>query len=340
MSYGKISAKQKEILEYIKQSILSHGYPPAVREICEAVHLKSTSSVHSHLETLEKNGYIRRDPSKPRAIEIIDDNFNLTRRELVNVPIVGTVTAGEPILAIENIQGYFPIMPEFVNNKQTFMLKVKGESMINAGIFDGDFILVEETPTASDNDIIVALLEDSVTVKRFFKEEFDVENKILWLPDVFGYSGALPQIMAKCGIDYFMTTKLAWNQFNKMPYDTFKWRGIDGTEILTHLVTTLGVGQSENDFFTTYNGILHPDALIGGWHRYQQKDINNDILISYGYGDGGGGPTAHMLENYERLKKGLPGLPKVTMKKSADTLAEIHEQFQKSAEELRFTLSV
>lgn len=171
MSYGKISAKQKEILEYIKQSILSHGYPPAVREICEAVHLKSTSSVHSHLETLEKNGYIRRDPSKPRAIEIIDDNFNLTRRELVNVPIVGTVTAGEPILAIENIQGYFPIMPEFVNNKQTFMLKVKGESMINAGIFDGDFILVEETPTASDNDIIVALLEDSVTVKRFFKEE-------------------------------------------------------------------------------------------------------------------------------------------------------------------------
>lgn len=171
MSYGKISAKQKEILEYIKQSILSHGYPPAVREICEAVHLKSTSSVHSHLETLEKNGYIRRDPSKPRAIEIIDDNFNLTRRELVNVPIVGTVTAGEPILAIENIQGYFPIMPEFVNNKQTFMLKVKGESMINAGIFDGDFILVEETPTASDNDIIVALLEDSVTVKRFYKEE-------------------------------------------------------------------------------------------------------------------------------------------------------------------------
>lgn len=138
MSYGKISAKQKEILEYIKQSILSHGYPPAVREICEAVHLKSTSSVHSHLETLEKNGYIRRDPSKPRAIEIIDDNFNLTRRELVNVPIVGTVTAGEPILAIENIQGYFPIMPEFVNNKQTFMLKVKGESMINAGIFDED----------------------------------------------------------------------------------------------------------------------------------------------------------------------------------------------------------
>lgn len=170
MSYGKISAKQKEILEYIKESILSHGYPPAVREICEAVHLKSTSSVHSHLETLEKNGYIRRDPSKPRAIEIIDDNFNLARRELVNVPIIGTVTAGQPILAAENIQGYFPIMPEFVNNKQTFMLKVKGESMINAGIFDGDYILVEETPVASDGEIVVALIDDSATVKRFYKE--------------------------------------------------------------------------------------------------------------------------------------------------------------------------
>ena len=171
MSYGKISAKQKEILEYIKQSILSHGYPPAVREICEAVHLKSTSSVHSHLETLEKNGYIRRDPSKPRAIEIIDDNFNLTRRELVNVPIVGTVTAGEPILAIENIQGYFPIMPEFVNNKQTFMLKVKGESMINAGIFDGDNVLVKRQSTASNGDIVVALVDDSATVKTFYKED-------------------------------------------------------------------------------------------------------------------------------------------------------------------------
>ena len=142
-----------------------------MREICEAVHLKSTSSVHSHLETMEKNGYIRRDPTKPRAIEIIDDNFNLTRRELVNVPIVGTVTAGEPILAVENIEGYFPISPEFLKNKQTFMLKVKGESMINAGIFSGDYILVEETPTASDGEIVVALVEDSVTVKRFYKED-------------------------------------------------------------------------------------------------------------------------------------------------------------------------
>lgn len=171
MSYGKISAKQQEILEFIKESILNRGYPPAVREICEAVHLKSTSSVHSHLETMEKNGYIRRDPTKPRAIEIIDDSFNLARRELINVPIIGTVTAGEPILAVENIEGYFPVSPEFVHNKQTFMLKVRGESMINAGIFPDDYILVERTPTASDGEIIVALLEDSVTVKRFFKEE-------------------------------------------------------------------------------------------------------------------------------------------------------------------------
>lgn len=171
MSYGKISAKQQEILEFIKESILNRGYPPAVREICEAVHLKSTSSVHSHLETMEKNGYIRRDPTKPRAIEIIDDSFNLARRELINVPIVGTVTAGEPILAVENIEGYFPISPEFVHNKQTFMLKVRGESMINAGIFPDDYILVERTPIATDGEIIVALLEDSVTVKRFFKED-------------------------------------------------------------------------------------------------------------------------------------------------------------------------
>ena len=171
MAYGKISSKQKEILEYIKQEILNKGYPPAVREICEAVNLKSTSSVHSHLETLEKNGYIRRDPTKPRAIEIIDDSFNLTRREVVNVPMVGSVAAGQPILAVENITSYFPIPAEFMPNAESFMLRVKGESMINAGIFDEDFILVEETPTASDNDIIVALLDDSVTVKRFFKEE-------------------------------------------------------------------------------------------------------------------------------------------------------------------------
>ena len=171
MAYGKISSKQREILEYIKQEILNKGYPPAVREICEAVHLKSTSSVHSHLETLEKNGYIRRDPTKPRAIEIIDDNFNLVRREVVNVPLVGTVAAGQPILAVENVDGYFPIPAEFMPNEQSFMLKVKGDSMINAGIFDGDQVLVKQQPTADNGDIVVALVEDSATVKTFYKEK-------------------------------------------------------------------------------------------------------------------------------------------------------------------------
>lgn len=171
MAYGKISSKQREILEYIKQEILNKGYPPAVREICEAVHLKSTSSVHSHLETLEKNGYIRRDPTKPRAIEIIDDNFNLTRREVVNVPIIGQVAAGQPLLSVENIENYFPIPTEFMPNAETFMLKVKGDSMINAGIFNGDKILVQKQSDAQNGDIVVALVDDSATVKTFYKED-------------------------------------------------------------------------------------------------------------------------------------------------------------------------
>lgn len=171
MAQGKISKKQLEILEYIKSQILERGFPPAVREICEAVNLKSTSSVHSHLETLEKNGYIRRDPTKPRAIEILDDNFNLTRREMVNVPIVGQVAAGEPILAQQNIENYFPIPVDFMPNNQTFLLKVKGESMINAGILDGDMVLVEESHTASNGDMVVAMVEDGATVKTFYKEE-------------------------------------------------------------------------------------------------------------------------------------------------------------------------
>ena len=171
MAQGKISQKQLEILEYIKSEILRVGYPPAVREICEAVDLKSTSSVHSHLETLEKNGYIRRDPTKPRAIEIIDESFNLMRREVVNVPRLGKVAAGEPILAVENVDSYFPVPSEYVPNAQTFMLKVKGESMINAGIYDGDNILIEQTKDVENGDMVVALLEDSATVKTFYKED-------------------------------------------------------------------------------------------------------------------------------------------------------------------------
>ncbi|MCR5785062.1 MAG: transcriptional repressor LexA [Eubacterium sp.] len=171
MPNGKITPKQSEILEYIKSEILSRGYPPSVREICDAVNLKSTSSVHAHLENLEKNGYIRRDLSKPRAIEITDDDFNLARREVVNVPMVGRVAAGEPILATENIENYFPIPVEYMPNEETFMLKVKGESMINAGIFSGDSIIVKKQSTADNGDMVVALVDDSATVKTFYKED-------------------------------------------------------------------------------------------------------------------------------------------------------------------------
>lgn len=170
MSERRITPKQEEILNYIKNEILERGFPPAVREICQAVGLKSTSSVHSHLESLERNGYIRRDPTKPRAIEILDDSFNLLRTEMVNVPVVGTVAAGQPILAEQNIDSYYPIPAEYMPNEKTFILKVKGDSMINAGIMNGDRVVVKQQSTASNGDIVVALVEDSATVKTFYKE--------------------------------------------------------------------------------------------------------------------------------------------------------------------------
>ena len=171
MAQDKITAKQQEILEYIKSTILNKGYPPAVREICEAVHLKSTSSVHSHLAALEEKGYIRRDPTKPRTIEILDDSFNFNRREMVNIPVIGTVAAGEPILAEERIEDYFPFPAEALPNAETFMLNVKGESMIDAGILPGDRLIVEQRSTAENGEIVVALLDDSATVKRYYKEK-------------------------------------------------------------------------------------------------------------------------------------------------------------------------
>lgn len=170
MSTGNISTKQTEILEYIKEVTLSRGYPPTVREIGEAVGLKSSASVHAHLATLEKNGYIRRDPSKPRAIEIVDDEFAITRKEYAQIPIVGRVAAGEPLLAEENIQDYFPIPVEMLPNDQIFMLIVKGDSMINAGIFDGDKVIVRQKNSAQNGDIVVALIEDGATVKTFYNE--------------------------------------------------------------------------------------------------------------------------------------------------------------------------
>ncbi|MBD5499680.1 MAG: transcriptional repressor LexA [Lachnospiraceae bacterium] len=171
MARGKITAKQQEILDYIKEEILKRGYPPAVREICEAVHLKSTSSVHSHLETLEKNGYIRRDPTKPRAIEICDDNFQMVRTEMISLPIIGQVAAGQPILAEENIENYFPVPAEVVPQGESFILNVKGDSMINAGIFNGDKIFINSCNTAKNGEIIVALIDDSATVKTYYKED-------------------------------------------------------------------------------------------------------------------------------------------------------------------------
>ena len=170
MDHGKISSKQREILEYIKDEILKKGYPPTVREICETVHLKSTSSVHSHLETLEKNGYIRRDPTKPRAIEICDDSFQMVRTEMVSIPIIGNVAAGHPILAEENIQDYLPVPADMVPRGESFILNVRGDSMINVGIFNGDRLFVNACNTANNGDIVVALIDDSATVKTFYKE--------------------------------------------------------------------------------------------------------------------------------------------------------------------------
>ncbi len=166
-----ISAKQQQILDYIKDEILDKGYPPTVRDICEAVNLKSTSSVFSHLESLEKKGYIRRDPAKPRTIEIMDDSFNMLRTETTSLPVIGTVAAGEPILAEQNIVNYFPVPSDMIpNGEPSFVLKVKGDSMINAGIFNGDQIFVQCCNTARNGDTVVALVDDSATVKTFYKE--------------------------------------------------------------------------------------------------------------------------------------------------------------------------
>lgn len=170
MGFGNITPKQQEILDYIKEEILRKGYPPTVREICETVNLKSTSSVHSHLETLEKNGYIRRDPTKPRAIEICDDSFQMVRTEMVSIPVVGNVAAGQPILAEENIEEYFPVPADVVPKGDAFILNVRGESMINVGILDGDRVFVNSRATAENGDIVVALIDDSATVKTFYRE--------------------------------------------------------------------------------------------------------------------------------------------------------------------------
>lgn len=171
--YEDLNQKQIEILLYIKNEIQRQGYPPAVREICKGVNLKSTSTVHGHLEKLEMRGYIRKDPTKPRAIEILDknDDFLLIRKRTVDIPIVGKITAGVPILAVENIEDTYPVPLEMVEGHDVFMLTVQGESMIDAGILDGDLVLIKEQKTAINGDIVVALLGEDATLKRFFKEK-------------------------------------------------------------------------------------------------------------------------------------------------------------------------
>ena len=169
--YPDLSLRQTKILEFIKDEIRKKGYPPAVREIGEAVGLLSSSTVHGHLQTLEEKGYIRRDPTKPRAIEILDSSSDiLGAKKVVHIPIVGRVTAGQPILAVENIEGTFPLPADLVRQDNVFMLKIQGESMIDAGILDGDFIIVRQQNEARNGEIVVALIGDEATVKRFFKE--------------------------------------------------------------------------------------------------------------------------------------------------------------------------
>ncbi len=168
-----LSERQQLILNYILSEIQKKGYPPSVREIGEAVGLSSSSSVHAHLAKLEEMGYLRRDPTKPRAIEVLvgnnaPDTFNLSNVKYV--PIVGQVTAGQPILAEQNVQDYFPLPTDFSPADELFMLKIKGDSMIGAGIFDGDFVIVNRNPSANNGEIVVALLDDEATVKRFYKE--------------------------------------------------------------------------------------------------------------------------------------------------------------------------
>jgi len=171
-----------------------------------------------------------------------------------------------------------------------------------------------------------SLVRQIVSGKQFFREEFGVESKVLWLPDVFGYSAALPQIMKKSGVDYFMTTKISWNEYNKLPYDTFEWVGMDGSKVLSHFITTANFDDLPEKHYTTYNGYIDASSVKGAWERYQQKDLSDEVLISFGHGDGGGGPTKDMLEVGRRLEKGIKGAPRVEQ----GTATEFFEKLDKN----------
>lgn len=168
---AKISTKQSEILEYLKIQVINKGYPPSVREICKAVNLKSTSTVHAHLNQLEKNGFIKKDPTKPRAIEILNTNEKTVAKDFIEVPLIGNIHAGKPLFATENILEYFPLSSNFVTNEQIFMLRARGESMINAGINNNDLMIVQQQEYAKNGDIVVALIEEYTTIKTYYEEK-------------------------------------------------------------------------------------------------------------------------------------------------------------------------
>lgn len=174
MAYEGLSDKQIQILQYIKDELTLRGYPPSIREICKAVGLSSTSTVHAHLNTLEEKGYIKKGTNKRRALELIDvDDIcsDMPKKEIINLPVIGTVTAGSPILAVENIEDTLPISIDFVGNKESYVLRVKGDSMIEAGILDGDHVIVNSQHDAKNGDIVVALIGDEATVKTFYREK-------------------------------------------------------------------------------------------------------------------------------------------------------------------------
>ncbi len=166
-----LTRRQREILTFVQRYADAHGYPPSVREIGQALGLTSSSTVHSHLSALEKKGFLRRDPNKPRALEVLRDERDMPTKKVALVPVIGRVTAGQPILAQQNIEDYFPLPADFVHTDECFILLVRGESMIDAGIYDGDLLVVRRQQNATNGDIVVARIEDEATVKRFFKEE-------------------------------------------------------------------------------------------------------------------------------------------------------------------------
>ncbi len=169
-----LTKRQREILTYLMESMQRRGYPPSVREIGAALGLTSSSTVHSHLAALEKKGFIHRDPSKPRAIEILKDGASQPPKRIVNVPVLGRIAAGQPLLAEENIEDVFPLPRDFVREDASFILRVRGDSMIDAGIHDGDYLVIRQQPTANNGEIVAALLGDEATVKRFYKERDQV----------------------------------------------------------------------------------------------------------------------------------------------------------------------